>query len=100
MTAQISSLLQERDAKIANIKLARDRRCAIDPLPRPDTRRGNPRGSSVRDRVSNFEQTARAHPDIMKSGKQTCRTGRFCATGLNAAVRMPPPRVWTVAMFA
>jgi hypothetical protein len=51
-------------------------------------------------RVINFEQTSRPHLDIMKFGKQTSRTGRFCATGLNAAVRMPRPRVWTVAMFA
>jgi len=35
-------------------------------------------------KVIHFEQTAQEHPDIMKSGKQTSRTGRLSATGLDA----------------
>jgi hypothetical protein len=50
--------------------------------------------------VINFEQTAQRHPEYYEVGKQTSRTERFCAPRLNGAVRMPPPLVRRVAMFA
>jgi hypothetical protein len=50
--------------------------------------------------VFNFEQTAWEHPAMMKSGKQTSRTGRTGATALNGTVGAPPLQVWEMAMFA